>query len=431
MITLAMPSPIHTADTPFRPTRDYAGARALSRQIVLTYCGIFYLLPFVIFMISGNPLEKFMMPQPSYVAGILYVGLAILLFYGATALPVIRITTPKLGLSQILFDARVSLGLALFFMMFAYWSRSFLGLSFRQSGISLADLGAVGFLLEVLKMTLGVMILVNYRMIAEGYEPGLRAAVLLLTSAGFFFSIQGAFDIFFVFCSLAATGFKWKRLLGLHLKIVRRLTIVMLPILGYLALFVGTANKIGVDEALLVLSNIQSATDLVIGRIGYHFYSTSIHITDNAFDIDMPLQAFSELWSVTKYRFSILLGFGGIEKPDVGTISRMNFLNMSPTYYSRIGASPSMLGSVLFWPGSIFAIFYFVFIMRFVLLQIWDIIGPLGFNWIYTIFCMILMGSILDASVDSLNPLSHGAVRMVVLFLGARFVMSRLQQKKT
>lgn len=59
----------------------------------------------------------------------------------------------------------------------------------------------------------------------------------------------------------------------------------------------------------------------------------------------------------------------------------------------------------------------------------WDIIGSLGKNWAFTIFCMILLGSVLDASVDTLNPFSHGAVRLVFLILGARFVTQRLKQK--
>lgn len=426
-LTSSLIAPPFSKSAPVR--RDYVGARQFSRQIVLTYCGIFYLLPFLIFMVLGNPLEEFMVPTPNYWAGITFVAMAVLLFHWAIALPVVRFELPRIGFSRLLFGASSSLVLAAFFAVFAYWSRSFLGLSFRQSGVSLADVGAVGFLLEVQKMTLGVMIIVHYRMIREGYEVHRRIAALLFTALGFFFAIQGAFDIFFVFCALIATGLKWRRILGLHLKIVRRLTIVVFPVLGYLALFVGTANKVGVDEALIALSNIDRVLNLIIGRIGYHFYSTSIHATDNFSNVGMAAQAFSELASVTYYRMSVFFGFGGVEKPDVGTISRMNYLYMSPDYHPRIGASPSMLGSVFFWPGAGFAIVYYVFIMRFVLFSIWDIIGSLGRNWLYTIFCMILLGSVLDASVDALNPFSHGAVRLVVLILGARFVTHRLKQK--
>lgn len=406
--------------------RDYNGVRSFSRQLFVTYCGIYYLIPFIIFLLVGNPLETHMIHQPSYWAALVYVLFATLLFFFATSMPYFRGSLSRIGISQLIFDARVSLALAIFFACFAYWSKSTLGLDFRQSGVSLADVGSTGFVLEVLKMTLGVMIIVNYRMISEGYETKLRGAALLLTSLGFFFSIQGAFDIFFVFCALVATGFKWKRILGLHLKIVRRMTVVMFPVLGYFALFVGTANKIGLEAAWAVLSNFQSIADIIIGRIGYHFYSTSIHLADNALNFDLAAHAFSELIAVTKYRVSIILGVGGIEKPDVGTISRINFLYMSPFYHPRIGASPSMLGSVFFWPGGIFAIFYYVFIVRFVTLKLWEIVGTLGKSWIYTIFCMILLGSVMDASVDSLNPFSHGAVRIVVLILGARFVTKRL-----
>lgn len=416
----------------FKPTPALggrAGARQFSQRVVLAYSGIFYLVPFLIFMLMGNPLEGFMVPTPNYWTGITFVAIVVLFFYWATTLPVTRINLPKVGISTHLFGANSGLVLAVFFAVFAYWSRSFLGLSFRQSGVALAEVGAIGFLLEVLKMTLGVKIIVNYRMIAEGYEVRRRKAALLFTALGFFFAIQGAFDIFFVFCALVASGLKWRRLLGLHFTIVRRLTIVVFPILGYLALLVGTANKVGMDQALIALSDIEQILNLVIGRIGYHFYSTSIHATDNFANFNLAVQAFSELTSVTHYRMSLFFGFGGIEKPDVGTISRMNFLNMSPVYHPRIGASPSMLGSIFFWPGAGFAAIYYVFIMRFVLFKMWDIIGPLSKNWVYTIFCMILLGSILDASVDTLNPFSHGAVRLVILFLGARFVTHRLRQK--
>lgn len=372
-----------------------------------------------------------MVPKPSYWFGITFMSITLILFYWVTTFRMLRVHIPRIGISKLLFGANSSLAIAFFFVVFSYWSRSLLGLNFRQSGVSLADVGATGFLLELLKMTLGVMIIVHFRMVSEGIEPRRRTFSLLLIAVGFFFSIQGAFDIFFVFCALVASGWRWRRVLGLHLKMVRRLSILLFPVLGLLALFVGVANKIGVEQTLRVMTSIGSISDLIVGRIGYHFYSLSIHTSYNFVEFELAIQAFSELISVTTYRTSIFFGFGGIEKPDVGTISRMNYLQMSPVYHPRIGASPSALGSIFFWPGAGFAVIYYVFIMRAVLYRLWDIIGPLGLNWIYSIFCMILFASIMDASVDALNPFSHGAIRLVVIIMGARFVKTQLKNKVT
>lgn len=406
--------------------RDYGAVARFSRRIVLAYCAIFYALPFLIFIFMGNPLEDVMVRQPSYWAGLAYVIFSVGVFYWATSLPVVRLHIPKIGLSDLLFNAQFGLIFAVIFALFSYWARSFLGLNFRQSGVSLADVGAMGFLLEVFKMTAGVMILVNYRLIADRYEAPLRSAAMLLIAAGFFFSIQAAYDIVFVVCALVASGVRWNRFFGFHIRLVRVLSVVALPLIAYGALFIGTANKIGIDRTWELLTHLPTILNLVVGRVGYHFYSTSIQVTDNFTNFYQAELALAEVWNVIKYRFSVLTGLISVEKPDVGTISRMNFLYMSPAYHPRIGASPSLLGSVFFWPGAGFAIFYFVFLMRFVLLQFWTVVGDRGLNWLFGLLVVILFGSIFDASLDTLNPFSHGAVRLIVLILAARYVSHRL-----
>lgn len=405
---------------------DRFRACQFARRIIYLYCLIYYLLPFSIFIFIGNPLEEFMLHKPNYWLGITYVGVFILIFYLATKFPFIRADLPKLGISKLIFGSNTSLVYAFIFALLAYWTNSFMGLNFRQSGVSLSDIGAAGFLLEGSKMISGIMIIVHFRMVVEGIDVKRRSAALLLLALGYYFSLQGAFDIFFIFCALTAGGYKLRRVLGLHKKIVQRASIVIFPILVYFALFIGTANKIGIDKAMLALVEIEQVRNLIIGRIGYNFYGTSIHITDNFINFSMTVDAISELIKTTYYRLSVLFSFGGVEKPNIGTTSRLNFLYMSPTYHPRIGASPSILGSAFYWPYAGLSIVYLVFIMRVILILIWNILGNRCINWLFIIYSMILFGSIMDASLDSLNPFSSGFIRFFTLLLGARFVTDRL-----
>ena len=391
------------------------------------YCLIYYALPAGIIFFFGNALEESIRPRPNYLFGFGFVLFSLMLFSLALKLPIIRL--PPLGrtLARLAFDARLSVLYAAFFVVFALATRSTMGLTFRQTGNALADVGAVGFVLQFFTIFFGVSILVHYRMIHEDQDRKLRSKALLLIALGFAFSIQASLDVLFIFCALLASGTRWRRVLGLHLKIVRRAAIAVIPLVVIAALFVGTANKQGVERAIETLSSLDVIVQLISTRISYHFTSTSMHVSESFLNFSLFFDAIVNVYNTTLYRVSVLFGIGGVNKPEVVSISRMNFLQLSPFWRERTGASPSILGSAFYLPGAGFAIIYYVFIIRGVGIMLGRIMAPYLTNIPFLLLSMVTMAGILDAALDNLNPLSPGFIRLFYLYLGMVYVMSRLR----
>jgi hypothetical protein len=389
------------------------------------YCLIYYYLPAVIIFFFGNALEESIRPRPNYLFGFGFVLFSFMLFSLALKLPLIRL--PHLGrtLARLAFDARLSVFYAAFFVMFALATRSTMGLSFRQTGTALADVGAIGFVLQFLTIFFGVSILVHYRMIHEDQDRKMRSKASLLIALGFAFSIQASFDVIFVFCALLASGTRWRRVLGLHLKIVRRAAIAVIPLVVLAALFVGTANKQGVEQAIQILSSFDNILQLFARRLSYHFTSTSMHVSEGFLNFGLFFDAIVNVYNTALYRVSVLFGIGGVNKPEVVSISRMNFLQLSPYWHPRTGASPSVLGSVFYLPGAGFAIFYYVLIIRGVGIMLGRIMAPHLTNVPFMLLSMVTMSGILDAALDALNPLSPGFIRLLCLYLGMVYVVDR------
>ncbi|MBY4893454.1 hypothetical protein KUL25_11830 [Rhodobacteraceae bacterium N5(2021)] len=408
---------------------DNAGARKFALRVVLFYCAVYYVLPFFVFITMGNPLNRVIAYEPNYYFGILYVLLFVIVFWMALRTPYVKLNFPSLGISKLAFSPRLGIVLALGFCLFTYATRSIFGLDYRHTGDALAETGGLGFILVIMKTYFGVVLLVNYRLIDERNQVRLRSFASLLIAVGYYFSIAGAFDIFFVAFALFTATRRWREAFRLNTKIVRQVSIAISPILLYLAVFVGTANKVGVEAAFERLESLGDILMLMVTRLGYHFTSTSLHATENIFNFNLAFDALSELTRVVQYRLSVLIGIDGVEKPSVGTISRMNYLFISAFDRDRTGASPSMIGSIFYFPGAGFAVFYYVFVLRAVLKLMWDIVGRKGLMWFCTLFCVILGNAFWDASLDALNPFSTGFVRLSLLFLGARFVTKFMRDR--
>lgn len=402
-------------------------AKLYAYRIFGLYCLVYYGLPAVVFLFFGNPLELAIRPRPDYLGGFAYVVFSFMLFTLALKLPTIRFPPVGRTLARLAFDARLSFAYAAFFVVFALGTRSTLDLSFRQTGSALADVGAIGFVMQFLNIFFGISILVHYRMIHEKVDQKLRSKVLLLIALGFAFSIQASLDVLYVFCALLASGTRWRRVFGLHLKIVRRAAIAVIPLIVLAALFVGTANKQGIEQALAILSNFDSIIQLFSRRLSYHFTSTSMHVSESFLNFSLFFEAIENVLNTTIYRASVLLGIDNVSKPEVVSISRMNFLQLTASWRSRTGASPSILGSTFYMPGAGFAIFYYVFIIRGVGIMIGRIMAPHMGNVPFLLLSMVTLSGILDAALDNLNPLSPGFIRFFCLYLGMVYVMSTLR----
>lgn len=405
-------------------------AKDYAYRIFATYCLIFYFVPFLLFMVNGNPLEQTLLHRPNYILGVLYAVFAFLLFTLSLKLPSIRLPNYFRGISRIAFGSRWSLTFAIFFLVFSIATRSVMGLSFRQTGDALADVGNIAFVLQFLKLYFGVAILVHYRMLRENPEDQRRSISLVLIGLGFIFSIQAAYDVLYIFAALAASGFKWRRLLGLHIKAVRRFSIIFLPVVVLLAGYVGVANKTGSEEALRLILGTDYLLTIISTRLGYPLYNTSMYVSEHFTSFFLFPEAVQNIMGTFKYRASILLGIDGVAKPEVVSIARMNFLFITTEWSARTGASPSMLGSVFYMPGAGFAIFYHIFILRGIATMIGQIMGEIGRNPLFILTSMAIFASTVDAFLDNLNPLGTGAIRVFFVFLGMVFIRITVKHRR-
>ena len=162
-------------------------------------------------------------------------------------------------------------------------------------------------------------------------------------------------------------------------------------------------------------------------RSGYHFYSVSTHVEKNFFNFSLTIEAFKEVISVMWFRLGSLLGFS-VERPVLGTIARMNFMNFSGFYVERIGTSPSMLGSVFYFPGAGLAIIYYIYFIRYILQLFWRIMGGRQNSWLFVLMAIVIMAAAVDSTLDALNPLSIGFTRIFFLIVGGNYIL--FQQRK-
>ncbi|OAN76250.1 hypothetical protein A8B78_01825 [Jannaschia sp. EhC01] len=408
---------------------NLSDAKVFAFRIFALYCAIFYVTPAILIFFFGNGLSAVIRPTPNYLAGFFYILFSFALFFISLKLPTVRLPLIGKTLGRLAFDPRFAVYYAAFFVVFALATRSTLDLSFRQTGSALAEVGAIGFVMQFLKIFFAISILVHYRMVHEQIGRRLRSIVLLLIALGFAFSIQASLDILFVFCALLASGMKWRRLLGLHLRIVRRAAIAVIPLILLAALFVGIANKQGIEQAFQTLSNPEAIAAIFSSRLSYHFTSTSMHVSENFFNFGMFFEAIKNIFNTMLYRFSVVLGFDGVAKPEVVSVARMNFLQLSSFWRDRTGISPSIIGSTFFLPGAGFAILYYVFIIRGVALLIGRILAPHMNNIPFLLLGVVTLGGVLDAALDNLNPLSNGFIRLFFLYLGMVYVIVTLRNR--
>ncbi|MDQ0567349.1 hypothetical protein GRI55_14170 [Erythrobacter citreus] len=390
-------------------------------KIFLWYCAIFYFVPFALFIFLGNPLEASFAPAPNYAIALAYIVFSLYWFAFVVKITPVKFRAVPYYISSMVFGPYSALVLALSFLSISLWSYVALGFQFRQTGDALSEVGLLGFLLVFGKVLMGTSIIVNYRLVKEGKSPSIRSAALLLIAIGFMVNAQSAVDILFSFTAYVAASHIIRRKINLTGKLIQSASLIVLPFLVVAIFFVGKSNKVGVEEALYIVSDAKLFFAAFLHRYSYALYSTAANIEENFFNFGLALSALKEVASIFQFRLYSAIGLAA-ERPELGSIARMNFFVLSHFYQDRIGVSPSMLGSVFYFPGAGFAILYYVFFIRFIYDLFWRIMGTKMNNWLFTILAVLLSATAVDAFLDSINPLSNGFARIVTLYLGASFI---------
>lgn len=433
-----------TVTLPAPPNSAHSWHDALPRlsgrlhQILLLYCTIFYFIPFLFYLAYGPVLERNFVWQPNYVLGFVFVLFFIgtFLLYDALVMhPRWRKqrSTPEDPVSRGLrFVPRIWLGgimapnliflLSLVFLGLSLWAWWNLGLNFRHSGLAITDFGQIGIVFVLLKTVSIVAIGVQLQsfVLTQGQGSRYYAPSFAAFACAFVLSAQSAYDMFYVFMAIVALSRCMLKVYSYHISAFRVILMMLfVPVVFFAMLFVGVANKYGIDTAISLMASEDFIADTLLMRLSVHFYSTANAVTSHMLDFALGMKALGEVLQTTTYRLGALLG-GAVDRPDIGSVARMNFLSMSESYHERIGTTPSLIGGMFYAPGAVLAMIYYIPLLHW-FLRFLDRFGPADSRtWWLNIYLVLLLGGVFDSLLDALNPLSPAFVTLVFLIAGSQ-----------
>lgn len=410
---------------PARIKREISPEVRLARLVLLAYSGVYYAIPMVLTVLFGQPLEQVLAGPPNYYIGSAYiivvVGL-IWLLLGRLKLPSLSWIAP---VAHVVFHRFVILGISLLYLYLSLQFARELGLSFRQTGGRIGDTGMFVIVLLIAQNYLTAAMLV----LLGRSEESIRSRgwpltiALMATALGSFLSLASAFGVVTLGIAVLllvrnAVGWDLLRSSGRAKSI---LTFGVLTILVLGALFVGIANKQGIDTATYMFtSDIRSLIERFQYRISWHFYSASFHATFNMFNFQLGFDALQQVLSVIWHRVDVLLG-NPTQFDEISSVRRLNWDELSLAYRAKAGASPGMVAGTLFVPGGIFALPISVLIYSTMLAMLARAAQGRSFSVIGLVFLIVYFASVADSSIDLLNPIDPAFLKLLFLLLASAF----------
>jgi hypothetical protein len=260
-----------------------------------------------------------------------------------------------------------------------------------------------------------------------------KRTILFFIISSYSLTIISSFDIIFIFVGVLLF-FERKNWLFVKdmftvsdqiMKLVY-LPIIVLPILG--VIFVGIANKIGVENTMNLSSNsdfLLSTFKLILIRQSTWYSSTLVSGKLFLHDVYFAWKPFLALFANMINRFAILFNFEPMQTPEIWSINRLNYINLFvQDYGERTGTSPGIIASIFYLPifplNFIFIILYLVFVLRMLSYQININLGFLNIFG-YVIFFFFIF-SLFDSPIDYINFISPSFIYIITLISGFSYL---------
>lgn len=183
--------------------------------------------------------------------------------------------------------------------------------------------------------------------------------------------------------------------------------------------FGGMANKLGFEGAIDYFSDglFSGLFELFKNRIFYHSYSLAVQFSDIENSFTRSAEALSIIGHQSLRRLLILVG-NPILSETHQTVSRLNYLVISNyNVASDAGASPGLLGSIFYLPGSFLALPIHIICISNLIGMIDNIIGKGRNNPIAYFASLALLQALADAFMDNFNPFSIGFIILAMMFV--------------
>jgi hypothetical protein len=249
-------------------------------------------------------------------------------------------------------------------------------------------------------------------------------------------SFVGSYDILYVATALYA----WFRLARVNvLRLIRPLFskadgIIMLLLLPGIV-FAGMANKIGFDRAVGFFADggLAAGLELFANRTFYHSYSLAFQLNNYLGTFHLGREAVEIVSFQSIRRFQVLLG-SSVPNETLQTVSRLNFLIISGNNIdSDAGASPGLLGSIFYLPGSLYMLPLHMFCLYNAISIFDNIMGKSKYGLLAYLCGIVLLQALTDSFMDNFNPFSIGFIVLATLFFissYARTVADPADQKR-
>lgn len=395
----------------------------LAVKILIAYFTIYYSIPLLFVVFFGPSLDAFLRYPPSYFRGFLLIlGVFLLTWflivqlgrYGA------RLKFPKIPL---LFNPFISLFLSIIFVLLSIYFWTQFGLGFRQSGDRIGNTGALGILVPLYILTVYYTFFIIY--IMGGLEEQLdkikfiNIASILLFISGCILSIQASSGIVLIIMGLIQIIRLTinKSFLRSNTSKGRIGTVFIITITAVLALFVGISNKIGIDTTLRIFeSDSYRIFSVFQNRISYHLFSASFHATYNLFNLDLASQAAHDVFTNIQHRVDVLFGRPTIFN-EVSSVKRLNYEQISWHPADRTGTAPGIVGGLFFYPFGLLSSPFICIFYAYMLRTIASLASRIECGIFDILYLTFIAGSLLDGSLDILNPLDPAFLRVILLLV--------------
>lgn len=258
----------------------------------------------------------------------------------------------------------------LFLIVFALLAINFslnYGIDFRHTN----RLGDTGFLVQILFFLRSIalyVLFIYFCYFLRGYDFKLLDRVYLFLLMFFYAliitsSIQTiVLAIFLPLIFLSNTKLR-VLFMGDFISFKRVIIVsILLGIVLVCSVFVGIANKYGVERAIGIFTEADKFNyliGLVSKRITTSYFSLLIMARDHMFDFTLQFQIYLDHFETFLHRLSIFIPIFDLKLEDVRTLNHENFLLLFQNNTKAItGASPGLLASIFYIP-----IFPFNFIL--------------------------------------------------------------------
>lgn len=315
------------------------------------------------------------------------------------------------------------------------------GVTFRQEGDGLSEVGGVAKLVFLLKPVLTAYIFYSFFAAPEGRRVFFTDVFVLLF---FVFSLSGSFEALLIFLLFVKVFFSsvfeslfiengGRSLLSSISKLFFKALVGLMAIASII--FIGIANKVGFSESFDYFSS-----DSVISKLGYYLYyrvavfnSTLAIRLEDVWNLDYLYRSYDVIVDSFTYRASIILGDPSA-RPDLTNLNRLNYVEIHRyPKIKEIGASPGLFASFIqIFPAPFAALICGLYCGFFI--SLFGLIKPVkcdeqNYSWVAALFAMYMMFPFLHNPVMNATTIGPEFIKFF-LYLYVFMVVASVNKKR-